>query len=610
MKKSLPSFLLLLTLILFVWGYLLQPKNNSEFDYNALKTVPVQHQGRVKPLDTVARNSLLQLRENQTLYDKDKAVEPIEWLATLCMDASRSAHFEVFRIDHPDIQTLIEQRPHERKQFSYNDVEPYLETIRQQAIHANGIESSARDSYQMGVINLWEKLILYSGLSHTLFVAASDDPIEEVHAFQEGVRLILPLLQDESQRDKIDEHDQNLLQWFWQRYEFMAGAAQFSPLYPRLANKAWQSMGEAILDISEKRNHPGMDHILQMIDAFRKKDSATFNSNLYQHLGIIKAQAKENTRRVALENLFNDFQPFFLSILLYISSFATFMLSWLFLPKKLRQLSYYLLLVAFLIHTIGLVSRMLIEERPPVTNLYSSAIFVGWGAVALSVVIERLFKNGIASCISSVIGSLTLIIAHHLASDGDTMEAMRAVLNSNFWLSTHVVTITFGYSSAFLAGFIACGYVIRGFFSPTLDKETKCSFFHIVYGIICFSTLFSFVGTVLGGIWADQSWGRFWGWDPKENGALMLVLWNAIILHSHWGNLVRKERIMLLAIFGNILTSFSWFGVNMLGVGLHSYGFMDGSLFWLFSFMASQMVLIAIGFIQTVSPTQDRPNNN
>jgi hypothetical protein len=104
------------------------------------------------------------------------------------------------------------------------------------------------------------------------------------------------------------------------------------------------------------------------------------------------------------------------------------------------------------------------------------------------------------------------------------------------------------------------------------------------------STLFSFTGTVLGGIWADQSWGRFWGWDPKENGALLIVLWNALILHARWGGLVRERGLMNLAVFGNIMTSFSWFGVNMLGVGLHSYGWMAGAFFWLAGFIASQLV--------------------
>ena len=128
------------------------------------------------------------------------------------------------------------------------------------------------------------------------------------------------------------------------------------------------------------------------------------------------------------------------------------------------------------------------------------------------------------------------------------MEMMRAVLDTNFWLATHVVTVTLGYASTFVAGFLAIIYILRGVFTTTLTAETAKSLARMVYGIVCFATLFSFVGTVLGGIWADQSWGRFWGWDPKENGALLIVLWNATILHARWGGLVRERGLMNLAV--------------------------------------------------------------
>src|SRR5205814_1808620 len=100
-----------------------------------------------------------------------------------------------------------------------------------------------------------------------------------------------------------------------------------------------------------------------------------------------------------------------------------------------------------------------------------------------------------------------------------------------------------------------------------------------------------------GGIWADQSWGRFWGWDPKEHGVLIIVLWNARILHVRWGGMVKERGLANLAVFGNIVTSFSWFGVNMLGIGLHSYGFMDAAFKWLMMFIISQLVIIGFGLI-------------
>ena len=117
----------------------------------------------------------------------------------------------------------------------------------------------------------------------------------------------------------------------------------------------------------------------------------------------------------------------------------------------------------------------------------------------------------------------------------------------------------------------------------------------MIYGTLCFAIFFSFVGTVLGGLWADDSWGRFWGWDPKENGALMIVLWNALVLHARWDGMVTGRGLALLAVVGNIVTAWSLFGVNALGVGLHSYGFDRGVTTWLLAFVASQAAIILIG---------------
>ena len=196
---------------------------------------------------------------------------------------------------------------------------------------------------------------------------------------------------------------------------------------------------------------------------------------------------------------------------------------------------------------------------------------------------------------ASVIGFITLIVAHNLSLGGDTMIMMQAVLDTNFWLATHVVIITLGYASTFVAGFLALVYILRGLFTKSLDETTARGLARMVYAIVCFATLFSFVGTVLGGIWADQSWGRFWGWDPKENGALIIVLWNALILHLRWGGIIRERGLINCAIVGNIVTSWSWFGVNLLGIGLHSYGFMDEAFTALLLFVSSQLILIGAG---------------
>jgi ABC-type transport system involved in cytochrome c biogenesis permease subunit len=279
-------------------------------------------------------------------------------------------------------------------------------------------------------------------------------------------------------------------------------------------------------------------------------------------------------------------------MIIYVIAFLLAVFSWLKWPDALGSAAFRLVGLAWVLATVGIATRMWLEGRPPVTNLYSSALFIGWGAVALCLVLEVTYRNAIGSVAAGLIGFGTLLIAHHLALGGDTLEMMRAVLDSNFWLATHVVTVTVGYSATFLAGFLALIYVIRGVLTRSLDAATADSLARMVYGVVCFATVLSFVGTVLGGIWADQSWGRFWGWDPKENGALIIVLWNALILHARWGGMVKQRGLMALAIFGNIVTAWSWFGVNMLGVGLHSYGFIDAAFWWLLGFVISQVCFI------------------
>jgi ABC-type transport system involved in cytochrome c biogenesis permease subunit len=258
---------------------------------------------------------------------------------------------------------------------------------------------------------------------------------------------------------------------------------------------------------------------------------------------------------------------------LYVVTFVLVCVSWLAWTDTLNRTAFLLLVLTLVVHTLALLTRMYLQGRPPVTNLYSSAVFIGWGAVLLCVVLESLFKNGVGNLVGSTLGFLTTLISHHLALSGDTLEMMQAVLDTDFWLATHVVAVTLGYVATFVAGFIAIVYVVRGVFTTTFDRVQAKTLVQMIYGVICFAMLLSFVGTVLGGIWADQSWGRFWGWDPKENGAILIVAMNALILHARWGGMVRDRGMAVLAMVGNMVTLWSWFGTNQLGIGLHAYGF-------------------------------------
>jgi ABC-type transport system involved in cytochrome c biogenesis permease subunit len=161
-----------------------------------------------------------------------------------------------------------------------------------------------------------------------------------------------------------------------------------------------------------------------------------------------------------------------------------------------------------------------------------------------------------------------------------------------------VTTVTIGYGAGLLAGFVAHIYVFgKAFGIKRHNRDFYLNLSRTTYGIICFGLLFSTLGTVLGGIWANDSWGRFWGWDPKENGALMIVLWELAILHAFAGGLIKRYGLNMAAIAGNIIVAFSWFGVNLLGVGLHSYGFTSGVQRTLLIFYGFESLVLLIGAI-------------
>ncbi|MEL7338132.1 MAG: cytochrome c biogenesis protein CcsA, partial [Planctomycetota bacterium] len=120
--------------------------------------------------------------------------------------------------------------------------------------------------------------------------------------------------------------------------------------------------------------------------------------------------------------------------------------------------------------------------------------------------------------------------------------------------------------------------------------------YRMMYGATCFGILFSTIGTILGGLWADDSWGRFWGWDPKENGALLIVIWNALMLHARWGKMCGGYGFSMLAMGGSIVTAWSFFGTNELGIGVHSYGFTEGALLALGTFIGVHLVAIALAW--------------
>ena len=636
MKRFLPLIVLLLGVV-YLASTLRPEKNPTEFDLAGFGRVPVLVNGRIKPLDTVARTSLLTLQGRQRVSTPEISQpfvsSPAEWLATVFSDAAKADTFPIIKIDSPEVLSLLGLTeadtkitydsaakrtmavlgflPSFKSRFSYNQLKAKLPELDRQGRLAEPVEAQLRTPFQKQVIAVRNRVILYLQLRLSVQMPESTDFLTELELFEKalpsGIAAVLA-------KQRGEEHSADALKVMKEMADRFAYMEQLGHL--RLVPPAdgdndpthWELTGTTLLgSFGTAKINPTVLDYARLGQAWRKGDTATFNRIVASLHDQLEPRYPETMRKSDIESRFNAAGPFYSSMTLYVWAFLLAIVSWLKWPQELGRAAFWLLTLAFLATSAGIFARMWLEGRPPVTNLYSSALFVGWGAVLLCLFLEKFFRNAIGSVAGGLIGFATLLIAHHLSLSGDTLEMMRAVLDSNFWLATHVVIITIGYAATFLAGFLAAIYIVRGVLTKTLDATTADALTRMVYGIVCFATLFSLVGTVLGGIWADQSWGRFWGWDPKENGALLIVIWNAVILHARWGGIVRQRGLMGLAIFGNIVTSWSWFGTNMLGVGLHSYGFMDAAFYWLIAFVVSQLLIIALATIPAEKWRSFRP---
>ena len=321
----------------------------------------------------------------------------------------------------------------------------------------------------------------------------------------------------------------------------------------------------------------------KMGGAYRDGDAETFNGLTDQYLAAVRGtdELKGQLSKLGVEKIYDGWSPFFLSMVLYLFGFVVVAFAWFFsfdrnLSKIAGRSAISIVVIALIVQCLGIVMRIYISGRAPVTNLYSSALFVSAVFVLVMLVVEAITRIGIGTAMGSIGAFGALMWAWTMSiTDGDTFSVLVAVLDTQFWLSTHVVCITIGYAVNFAAGFLGLAYILATMLTPAMSKPIRKLFSNLIYGVICFALFFSFFGTVLGGLWGDDSWGRFWGWDPKENGALMIVLWSALLLHARWGGLVKERGIAILAVLGNIIVLWSWKGVNSMGVGLHAYAGSD-----------------------------------
>ncbi len=597
------------------------------------RSLPVQDRGRVKPLETVARFTLMQLSGRVTAVNGDGEKQtPMEWLLDCLFYPRYAEHGKVFLIQSPDVMyTLGLDHDAPRDRFSHAQLRPVRARLFQLAQQAAGLEAVERTRVQEQLVNLAHNMNEFEMLTHYFEFARRDFPVGESVTLKElfggaetvsysealargpeAVEALIALRQGhmDGPGDVSHQAEMTHVADFFRRLEHASDTAYSLAFFPPglgSENDAeWLAPGEMLLHFIEPpADHEEQSALLAELEALEqtKADPVAFGAHLDRlHEGVTSLAAQRGEYRgVPLEAAYYQLGLLDYGLYLYVLAFILAAFAWM---RPHSRILWWAAVIAasapLTLHTAAIVIRSIIRLRPPATTLYETILFTAAVAVLCALIMEWINRRRIGVGVAGFIGALGLFLAsrYEVQEGIDTMPPLIAVLDTNFWLSIHVITMVMGYAGSLLAAGIAHVYLFgKAFKFKQTDKDFYKSLTRMTYGALCFALLFNTSGTVIGGLWAADSWGRFWGWDPKENGALLVVLWGLILLHARMGGYIRDHGLQMGAVFGGITVAFAWFGVNLLGVGLHSYGFTDGVHGALNTFYYSQSAVLFLGAV-------------
>lgn len=505
-----------------------------------LKRLPVQDAGRIKPFDTYAREAL------QLIYGKRsyKGASAAEVVLTWVLAGDQWSSTKFVEVGHSGLKEALNLKM-EEKHFSPDEL---LSNVKLPLIFS---ELQNRRERQ-------EKLNPY---------------------FQAVQRL-------ESQLGALQ----------------MIGQGEAPGVAPNPANDKWFPPAQLPSPTKEE-----FVALARAFAAFAGHRNDQTESALKNRIETFKASAlalapdkDPNLTKINLEVHYNSFHPFMWAWISYLIG-VLFFVSYVIRGYGWQSLGGWIfVVVGFLLHTYGMGLRAYLAGRPPVSNMYETVVWVPWGAVLFGFVLERIQKSKLVLISSAAIAVLCLILTDLAPAVLDpSLHPLEPVLRSTFWLTTHVLVITISYAAFFLAfalGDLILFYYLRD--ERKYQKQIQTGVLSI-YRCIQIGVVLLAAGIILGGIWADYSWGRFWGWDPKETWALIALLGYLAILHGRLTGWIRQFGMAVASILSFSLVIMAWYGVNfVLGAGLHSYGFGAGGVEYVTAFVVLHILYVT--YVTTV----------
>jgi cytochrome c-type biogenesis protein CcsB len=516
--------------------------NSAELNYDQFGLLAIQDGGRRKPIDTFARETLIRITGRSSYTDKTgRAWQGNDFVLSALLETHDWQNEPMVLVSLGKLKAQL-GLPLTQRRFSFSQLTG-LSELNRLASEAHALRQAEKplDRLQNEAMSVSERLALLS------------------HVMDGSALLIVPA--------------------------------------PKNETAAWIVPPEFSRYYTEEKFDPVRRELQLTATAYTQADTFQFSrasKALRDAMRGLGSTIYPQDRQLHLEYFSNHLEAFYRAIWLYGLAFVLLLVAHLRGgPVLLRYIGVTVAIGAVMMHASGIVLRCMIGGRPPVTNMYESIIWVSFAVSAFGLIFFARYRTLVYLLAALPATFLALLLVHQMPiAMPASIDPLVPVLRDNFWLTIHVLTITLSYAAFFLA--CAFGHILLFRYARDPQGARSDASMHFwLYRVLQLGVLLLAAGTILGGVWANYSWGRFWGWDPKETWALIALLCYITTLHGRLAGWWTQFGLVVASVVCFLAVLMAWYGVNfVLGKGLHSYGFGIGGETYVVTFVVLDLLFV------------------
>jgi cytochrome c-type biogenesis protein CcsB len=531
--------------------------DSSSLDFKQWGLLAIQDGGRRKPIDTFARETLIKTTGRSSYTDaRGRKWQANDFILSMLLDTHDWKSEPMILVS---LGQLVEKLGLDKTQrrFSFTQLTalPELNVLAQEA-HALRKAEKPLDRVQSEVMSVSERLALFA------------------HVMDGSAFLLVPA--------------------------------------PEKATDAWLVPPDFARYYNAAQFDAPQTQLQTLATAYAKGDGFQFSraaNQLRDGLRGLSPKIYPEESKLRLEYFYNSWDGFYRAAWCY--GVALVLLAIAYLRGKgrpLKLLGVSLAIVGLLFHASGIAMRCLIAGRPPVTNMYESIIWVSFAVSFFGMIFFARYRTPVYLLAALPVSLVALLLVHQMPiAMPSSIDPLVPVLRDNFWLTIHVLTITLSYAAFALA--MGFGHILLWRYArdPVAARADQPMHFWL-YRVLQLGVILLAAGTILGGVWANYSWGRFWGWDPKETWALIALLCYILTLHGRLAGWWTQFGLVVASVVCFLAVLMAWYGVNfVLGKGLHSYGFGLGGETYVVSFVIADLLFVAFAIWRYRGTRRPRP---